>query len=44
MTAPAAKGMHHPYLGGLIEHVLSMCGLADRVAAITGRRLIKTFS
>ena len=30
-TAPAAKGMHHTYLGGLLEHVLSLCGLADRV-------------
>ncbi|MCC6394612.1 MAG: HD domain-containing protein [Bryobacterales bacterium] len=27
-TAPAAKTMHHAYLGGLIEHVLSMCALA----------------
>lgn len=27
-TAPAAKSMHHAYLGGLIEHVLSMCALA----------------
>ena len=33
MLAPAAKAMHHPYLGGLLEHVLSMCGLADKVAA-----------
>ncbi len=31
MTAPAAKAMHHPYLGGLLEHVLSICGLADKV-------------
>jgi 3'-5' exoribonuclease len=29
--APAAKVMHHPYLGGLLEHVLSMCGLVKRV-------------
>lgn len=29
--APAAKAMHHPYLGGLIEHVLSICGLVDLV-------------
>lgn len=27
-TAPAAKTMHHAYLGGLIEHMLSMCHLA----------------
>ncbi len=33
MLAPAAKAMHHPYLGGLLEHVLSMCGLAESVSA-----------
>jgi 3'-5' exoribonuclease len=26
--APAAKQIHHAYLGGLIEHVLSLCTLA----------------
>jgi 3'-5' exoribonuclease len=26
--APAAKQIHHAYLGGLIEHVLSLCHLA----------------
>ena len=26
--APAAKQIHHAFLGGLIEHVLSVCGLA----------------
>jgi 3'-5' exoribonuclease len=26
--APAAKGIHHAWIGGLIEHVLSMCALA----------------
>lgn len=31
--APAAKAMHHPYLGGLIEHVLSVCGLARFVSS-----------
>jgi len=30
--APAAKSIHHAYLGGLLEHVLSLCTLA-RVAA-----------
>jgi 3'-5' exoribonuclease len=30
--APAAKKMHHAYLGGLIEHTLSMSLLADKVA------------
>jgi 3'-5' exoribonuclease len=31
--APAAKFIHHAYLGGLIEHVLSMCGLCRLLAA-----------
>ncbi len=30
--APAAKQIHHAYLGGLVEHVLSLCHLA-RMAA-----------
>ncbi len=30
--APAAKVMHHAYLGGLIEHVVSLCGLAKQIA------------
>lgn len=29
--APAAKGIHHPWIGGLLEHVLSLCYLAKRV-------------
>jgi len=31
--APAAKVMHHAYLGGLLEHVVSLCGLAKQVTA-----------
>jgi len=31
--APAAKQIHHAYLGGLIEHVLSVCTLARLTAA-----------
>jgi 3'-5' exoribonuclease len=31
--APAAKVMHHAYLGGLIEHVISLCGLAKLAIA-----------
>jgi 3'-5' exoribonuclease len=31
--APAAKSMHHAYLGGLLEHVVSLCGLCRAVAA-----------
>jgi 3'-5' exoribonuclease len=30
--APAAKQLHHAWLGGLLEHVVSLCTLADRVA------------
>lgn len=30
--APAAKKMHHGYLGGLLEHTLSVVSLADRLA------------
>jgi 3'-5' exoribonuclease len=32
-TAPAAKTVHHAWIGGLIEHVLSLCGLAKFAAA-----------
>jgi 3'-5' exoribonuclease len=31
--APAAKHVHHAYLGGLIEHVLSVCNLSRSAAA-----------
>jgi 3'-5' exoribonuclease len=31
--APAAKQLHHAWLGGLLEHVISLLKLADRVAA-----------
>ena len=31
--APAAKSMHHVYLGGLLEHTLSVAGMADRACA-----------
>jgi 3'-5' exoribonuclease len=30
--APAAKVMHHAYIGGLLEHVVSLCGLAKLTA------------
>ncbi len=36
LIAPAAKAMHHSYLGGLAEHVFSICGLADKVAGHYG--------
>jgi len=32
MKAPAAKQIHHAFLGGLLEHVLSLCGLCKLVA------------
>jgi 3'-5' exoribonuclease len=31
--APAARQLHHAWLGGLLEHVVSLLGLADSVAA-----------
>jgi len=31
--APAAKVMHHAYLGGLLEHVISLCGMSRRLAS-----------
>jgi 3'-5' exoribonuclease len=31
--APAAKRIHHAYLGGLLEHIVSLCGLCRAVAA-----------
>ncbi|MDX2152824.1 MAG: HD domain-containing protein [Bryobacteraceae bacterium] len=31
-SAPAAKSIHHAYLGGLIEHVLSLCALCKLTA------------
>ncbi len=32
-TAPAAKSVHHNFIGGLLEHVLSLCSLAKFTAA-----------
>lgn len=31
--APAAKGMHHVYIGGLLEHSLSLCRLTEKICA-----------
>ncbi len=31
--APAARQLHHAWLGGLLEHVVSLLGMADSVAA-----------
>lgn len=30
--APAAKGLHHAWLGGLLEHVVSLLGICDLAA------------
>ncbi len=35
-TAPAAKNMHHAYLGGLLEHTLSMALLAEKISSHYG--------
>lgn len=32
-TAPAAKGFHHNYIRGLLEHSLSVCRVADAIAS-----------
>jgi 3'-5' exoribonuclease len=31
---PAAKSMHHAYIGGLLEHTLSLLNLADRICPL----------
>lgn len=31
---PAAKSMHHAYIGGLLEHTLSLMNLADRICPL----------
>jgi 3'-5' exoribonuclease len=31
--APAAKVMHHAFVGGLLEHVVGLCGLAQQLVA-----------
>lgn len=33
-AAPAAKGMHHVHLGGLLEHSLAVARLVDRIAPL----------
>jgi 3'-5' exoribonuclease len=43
--APAAKQLHHAWLGGLLEHVVSLLTLADRIAphySILDRDLLLT--
>jgi len=31
--APAARSMHHAFIGGMLEHIVSMLGLCDAVAS-----------
>ncbi len=33
--APAARTLHHAYLGGLLEHTVSVMRIADRYASVT---------
>ncbi|MFQ5846813.1 MAG: 3'-5' exoribonuclease YhaM family protein [Candidatus Methylomirabilales bacterium] len=35
-AAPAAKGLHHAYLGGLLEHTVSVVKLCDAIASHYG--------
>jgi 3'-5' exoribonuclease len=32
LKAPAAKSIHHAYMGGLLEHVVSICGIMKSLA------------
>lgn len=32
LRAPAAKTIHHAYLGGLLEHIISICGVMKALA------------
>lgn len=34
LRQPAAKGMHHAYLGGLLEHVVNLCRLVDHICQL----------
>lgn len=36
LIAPAAKTIHHAYLGGLLEHILSICGIMKGLATHYG--------
>lgn len=32
LKSPAAKSIHHAYVGGLLEHILSICGIMEFLA------------
>ncbi len=34
IEAPAAMTFHHAYVGGLLEHTLDVCNVADKVASV----------
>ncbi len=34
LTAPAAKSIHHAYMGGLLEHTLSVCRICNEICGI----------
>ncbi len=36
-AAPAAKGLHHAYLGGLLEHTVSVVKICEAIASHYGR-------
>lgn len=36
LVAPAAKTIHHAYLGGLLEHIVSICGIMKGLSAHYG--------
>ena len=38
-AAPAAKGLHHAYLGGLLEHTVSVVKLCEAIAAHYGEEV-----
>jgi 3'-5' exoribonuclease len=33
LNAPAAKSLHQAYLGGLLDHIIALCKLADAVCS-----------
>jgi 3'-5' exoribonuclease len=37
--APAAKSMHHAYEAGLIEHIVSVLGILDRISQHYGKKV-----
>ena len=37
MTCPGAKGVHHAYIGGLIEHTLNVATICDNICEIYPR-------